>query len=107
VTYEATGAACVIAPELYGLPIGARYAIGMHAPGDEPAMFEPLPPVSELECVSLDAPWLDGGDGFIALQHGHVFALGASNAMKFGPLIGERLARSVIDGRVHPDLDPA
>jgi glycine/D-amino acid oxidase-like deaminating enzyme len=107
VTYEATGAACVIAPELYGLPIGARYAIGMHAPGDEPTMFASLSPVSELECVSLEAPWLDGGDGFIALQHGHVFALGASNAMKFGPLIGDRMARSVSDGKVHPDLDPA
>ena len=58
----------------------------MQTPGDEPAMFEPLTPVSELECVSLFAPWLDGGDGFIALQAGNVTALGASNAMKFGPL---------------------
>ena len=96
----------MIAPELYGLPIGERYAIGMHTPGDEPAMFEPLTPVSELECVSLFAPWLDGGDGFIALQAGNVMALGASNAMKFGPLIGDRLARSVIDGEVHEDLSP-
>ena len=106
VTYEARGSACVIAPELYGLPIGDRYAIGMHTPGDEPAMFESLAPVSELECVSLFAPWLDGGDGFIALQSGNVVGLGASNAMKFGPLIGDRLARSVLDGKVHEDLSP-
>ncbi|HEX6026351.1 MAG TPA: FAD-dependent oxidoreductase [Solirubrobacter sp.] len=106
VIYEASGDACVIAPELYGLPIGSRYGIGMHAPGDEPTMFEPLTPISEMECVSLFAPWLDGGDGFIALQHGNVFVLGASNAMKFGPLIGDRLARSVIEGAVHPDLAP-
>ena len=26
--------------------------------------------------------------------------------MKFGPLIGDRLARSVLDGAVHPDLSP-
>ena len=106
VTYDARGAACVIAPELYGLPVAGRYAIGMQTPGDEPTMFEPLTPVSELECVSLFAPWLDGGDGFIALQAGNVTALGASNAMKFGPLIGDRLARSVLDGAVHPDLSP-
>ena len=106
VTYEVSGAACVIAPELYGLPIGEQYAIGMDTPGDAPTMFEPLTPAGELECVSLYAPWLDGGDGFIALQHGNVFALGASNAMKFGPLIGDRLARSVIDGEIHADLSP-
>jgi glycine/D-amino acid oxidase-like deaminating enzyme len=104
VTYAARGGACVISPELYGLPIGEHYAIGMHTPRDEPTMFEPLTPISELECVSLYAPWLDGGDGFIALQSGHVIALGASNAMKFGPLIGDRLARSVIAGKVHDDL---
>ena len=106
VTYDVRGAACVIAPELYGLPIGDTYAIGMQTPGDEPTMFEPLTPVSELECVSLFAPWLDGGDGFIALQAGNVTALGASNAMKFGPLIGDRLAQSVLDGKVHEDLSP-
>ena len=32
-------------------------------------------------------------------------ALGASNAMKFGPLIGDRLARTALmDDGVHPDL---
>ena len=45
VTYDAgTQAPCVIAPELYGVPIGStgRYAIGMHDQGTAPAMV-PLP----------------------------------------------------------------
>jgi glycine/D-amino acid oxidase-like deaminating enzyme len=109
VTYEAppAAAACVISPELYGLPVGStgRYAIGMHAPGPTPAMFEGLVAVDELECVSLFAPWLDErGDGFLALQAGRVTAFEASNVMKFGPLAGDRLARSVLDGEVHSDL---
>ena len=108
VTYDAPRtAACVISPELYGLPVGStgRYAIGMHSLGDEPAMFDGLTPVSRLECVSLFAPWLDAhGDGFAAAQDGNVTAFHGSNLMKFGPLLGDRLARSVLDGRVHPDL---
>jgi sarcosine oxidase len=108
VTYEAgTSAACVISPELYGVPVGStgRYAIGMHQQGTTPAMFRELTPVAELECVSLAAPWLDErGDGFLALRAGRVLAFNASNVMKFGPLIGERLARSVLDCNVHPDL---
>jgi sarcosine oxidase len=109
VTYEAprTVAACVISPELYGLPVGStgRYAIGMHVPGETPAMFEGLVPVDQLECVSLSAPWLDErGDGFVALQAGRVIAFNASNVMKFGPLVGDRLARSVLEGEVHSDL---
>ncbi len=42
----------------------------------------------------------------MALRAGPVIALGASNAMKFGPLIGDRLARTALDGEggVHPDL---
>ena len=43
-------------------------------------LFPALAPVSELVCVSLFAPWLDGGDGFVALRAGRVIALGASNA---------------------------
>jgi sarcosine oxidase len=109
VTYEAprTDAACVISPELYGLPVGStgRYAIGMHVPGETPAMFEGLVAVDQLECVSLNAPWLDErGDGFVALQAGRVIAFNASNVMKFGPLVGDRLARSVLEGEVHSDL---
>jgi sarcosine oxidase len=107
VTYDAgTTAACVISPELYGLPIGStgRYAIGMHDQSTSPAML-PSPAVDRIECVSLAAPWLDDhGDGFLALQAGRVFAFNASNVMKFGPLIGDRLARSVLDGEIHPDL---
>jgi sarcosine oxidase len=107
VTYEAgTSAACLISPECYALPLGStgRYAIGMHEPGDTPSMFRDMPRVGEIECVSLFAPWLENGDGFVALRAGPVIALGASNAMKFGPLIGDRLARSVLAGELHPDL---
>ena len=96
VTYEAPrSAACVISPELYGLPVGStgRYAIGMHTLGAEPTRFAGLTPHSTLECVSLFAPWLDAhGDGFLALQEGRVTAFHGSNLMKFGPLLGDRLA---------------
>jgi hypothetical protein len=91
VTYEGTGA-CLISPECYAVPTREGYAIGMHEEGAPPTMFRDLKPVSRVECVSLFAPWLEHGDGFIALQAGRVTALGASNAMKFAPLIGERLA---------------
>jgi sarcosine oxidase len=108
VTYEAdTNAACLISPECYALPIGStgRYAIGMHELGDTPSMFRALASVDEIECVSLSAPWLENGDGFIALRAGKVIALGASNAMKFGPLLGDRLARSALEpDAVHDDL---
>lgn len=63
----------------------------MHEEGAEPTMFTGLKPISRVECVSLFAPWLDHGDGFITLRAGRVIALGASNAMKFAPLIGARL----------------
>jgi glycine/D-amino acid oxidase-like deaminating enzyme len=113
VTYEGGTGACLISPECYGLPIGStgRYAIGMHVPGTQatwvPEVFPALRPVDELECVSLEAPWLDGGDGFVALRAGRVLALGASNAFKFGPLIGDRLARSALEpAGVHADLTP-
>jgi hypothetical protein len=83
-----------------------RYAIGLHERGAPatwvPEVFPSLRPVDELECVSLTAPWLDHGDGFVTLRAGRVIALGASNAMKFGPLLGERLARSVLEP-VHGD----
>jgi glycine/D-amino acid oxidase-like deaminating enzyme len=105
VTYEAprAAAACVLAPELYGLPVGStgRYAIGMHDQSGTPSMFESLVAVGELECVSIYAPWLDErGDGFLALQTGRVTAFSGSNVMKFGPLLGDRLARSVLERRV-------
>ncbi len=91
VTYEGTGA-CLISPDCYALPTSEGYAIGMHEQGAQPTMFVGLKPLSRVECVSLFAPWLDHGDGFITLRAGRVIALGASNAMKFAPLIGARLA---------------
>ena len=104
VTYEPAGpAACFISPEAYGVPLGrtGRYAIGMHAPGTDAWVAEAFPQlraVGTIECVSLFAPWLDGhGDGFVELQAGRVIASGASNAMKFGPLIGERLAQLALN----------
>ena len=111
VTYDAPApAACVISPELYALPLGStgRFAVGMHDYRATPTMFDGLEPVGRMECVSLEAPWLDErGDGFLALRDGRVTAFGGSNLMKFGPLLGDRLARSVLDGAVHPDLTGA
>jgi glycine/D-amino acid oxidase-like deaminating enzyme len=107
VAYEAGGrSACLISPECYALPEGRTFAVGMHTPGDPPDMFVPLVKAGEIECVSLYAPWLDErGDGFTALRAGRVIALGASNAMKFGPLLGDRLARSALEpAGVHADL---
>lgn len=104
VTYEPAGpAACFISPEAYGVPLGrtGRYAIGMHEPGTDAWVAETFPhlrAVGTIECVSLFAPWLDGhGDGFVELQTGRVIASGASNAMKFGPVIGERLAQLALN----------
>src|SRR4051794_1888557 len=128
-------AACLIAPEAYGLPIGStgRFALGMRDDGDGlpldtvdagtaaaavrrqhaawvPEVFPRLDPepVDEVRCVALSAGWLDEtGDGFAAERSGPVIAFGASNVMKFGPLVGERLAETVLDEElgVHPDLE--
>jgi sarcosine oxidase len=120
--------ACLIAPECYALPLGTtgRWALGMrdadrpyaswsddeaaawtgaqHA-GWVPDVFPGLRAGEEIRCVSLHADWLEEGDGFRAFRAGPVIALGASNAMKFGPLIGDRLARTALaDDGVHPDL---
>ncbi|WP_028068030.1 NAD(P)/FAD-dependent oxidoreductase [Solirubrobacter soli] len=106
ITYElGTSAPCVISPELYGCPLGStgRYAIGMHDQGRHAAVS--LPAVGRVECVSPHAPWLDAhGDGFLALRRGRVTAFTGSNLMKFGPLIGDRLAVSVLSGEIHADL---
>jgi sarcosine oxidase len=106
-TYDAAVAAsCVISPELYGCPIGStgRFAVGMHDQDATPAM-RPAAVVDRVQCVSLFAPWLDAsGDGFLAQRVGRVTAFTGANLMKFGPLLGDRLARSVIDGAIHPDL---
>jgi hypothetical protein len=64
-------------------------------------------PIDEIRCVWLQADWLTAGeDGFTARRRGRVIALGASNAMKFGPLLGDRLAATALAGDewVHPDL---
>ena len=128
-------AACLIAPEAYGLPVGStgRFALGMRDEGEGlpldsvdadtaaaavrrqharwvPGTFSGLDPepVDEVRCVSLAAGWLDEtGDGFAAERSGPVVAFGASNVMKFGPLVGVRLAETVLDPArgVHPDLE--
>lgn len=73
-----------------------------HLPGVEPV------PVGEVRCVSPYAPWIDAhGDGFAAVRSARVVAFCGSNLMKFAPLLGDRLARTVRDeGEVHPDLRP-
>jgi glycine/D-amino acid oxidase-like deaminating enzyme len=137
-TYRAREpAACLIAPEAYGLPVGStgHWAIGMRDEGDGlpldevspadaaaaarrrhagwvPRVFDGLDPepTDEVRCVALAAGWLDdSGDGFSAQRFGPVIAFGASNVMKFGPLVGDRLAETVLDGDlgVHPDLERA
>jgi sarcosine oxidase len=128
-------AACLIAPEAYGLPVGStgRFALGMRDEGEGlplgevdadtaaaavhrqhggwvPEAFPGLDPepVDEVRCVALAAGWLDEtGDGFAAERSGPVIAFGASNVMKFGPLVGVRLAETVLDPErgVHPDLE--
>jgi hypothetical protein len=132
---ERRPAACLIAPEAYGLPVGStgRFALGMRDEGDGlpldgvdadsaaaaarrqhagwvPGAFPGLDPepADEVRCVALAAGWLDEtGDGFAAERSGPVIAFGASNVMKFGPLVGVRLASTVLDTErgVHPDLE--
>jgi glycine/D-amino acid oxidase-like deaminating enzyme len=127
--------ACLIAPEGYGLPVGStgRFALGMRDAGEGLPLatvdadtaaaaarrrhagwvgstFPGLAPepVDEVRCVALAAGWLDEtGDGFAAERSGPVIAFGASNVMKFGPLVGVRLAETVLDldHEVHPDLE--
>jgi glycine/D-amino acid oxidase-like deaminating enzyme len=89
--YPGTGA-CLISEHCYALPTRDGYGIGMHDPGAQPDLFDVGDPLGTVECISLFAPWLDHGDGFTTLSAGRVTALGASNAMKFAPLIGARLA---------------
>jgi hypothetical protein len=126
--------ACLITREGYGLPLGGsgRFGLGLGDPGapapyrttdadafaaatrEQHAAWLPrhLPgldpePVDEVRCVAVQAPWLDEHeDGFAARRAGRVVAFSGSNLMKFGPLLGDRLARTVLaeDG-VHPDLD--
>lgn len=103
-TYQganAVGAACLPAPEGYGLPLGntGRWAFGQEVPDPATvrALFPSLSPVDQVDCVTVSAPWLDsGGDGWKAAYGGSVVAFVGSNLMKFGPLLGELLAQDML-----------
>ncbi len=111
-TYEgadAVGAACLSAPEGYGLPLGStgRWAFGQEVPDPATigALFPSLSPVDHVDCVSVRAPWLDsGGDGWTVARRGRVIAFVGSNLMKFGPLLGELLARAARSGELPDEL---
>ena len=47
------------------------------------------------------------GDGWQAIRRGRVLAFMGANLMKFGPVLGDRLAGSVLAGDIHPDLAAA
>lgn len=104
-TYEgadAVGAACLSAPEGYGLPLGSTglWAFGQEVPDPETVrqLFPSLSAVGQVDCVTARAPWLDsGGDGWTAARRGSVVAFVGSNLMKFGPLLGELLAQAMLD----------
>jgi glycine/D-amino acid oxidase-like deaminating enzyme len=111
-TYEgadAVGAACLSAPEGYGLPLGStgRWAFGQDVPDPATvrALFPSLSPVGRVDCVTARAPWLDsGGDGWTAARRGRVVAFVGSNLMKFGPLLGELLAQAVLSDELPTEL---
>ncbi len=111
-TYEgadATGAACLSSPDGYGLPLGStgRWAFGQEVPDPATvrALFPSLFPVGQVDCVTARAPWLDaGGDGWTIGRRGRVVAFVGSNLMKFGPLLGELLAQSVLLGAPPSEL---
>jgi glycine/D-amino acid oxidase-like deaminating enzyme len=88
----------------FAAAVRAQHAawVPRHLPGLDPD------PIGEVRCVAVQAPWLDAhGDGFAALRRGAVIAFTGSNLMKFAPVLGDRLARTVLaeDG-VHEDLAP-
>jgi glycine/D-amino acid oxidase-like deaminating enzyme len=99
---DAVGAACLSAPEGYGLPLGSTgsWAFGQEVADPETvrALFPSLRPVDRVDCVSARASWLDsGGDGWTVARRGRVVGFVGSNLMKFGPLLGELLARAVLE----------
>lgn len=104
-TYEganATGAACLSAPEGYGLPIGStgRWAFGQDVadPVTVRRLFPTLTPVGQVDCVTARASWLDaGGDGSTLRRRGRVSGFVGANLMKFGPVLGDLLADFVLD----------
>src|SRR5262249_12040431 len=106
---DAVGAACLLAPEGYGLPLGStgRWAFGQEVP--DPAtvhtLFPSLSPVRQVDCVTLRAPGpASGGDGWMVARSGRVLAFVGSNLMKFGPLLGELLAQAVLTDELPSDL---
>ena len=106
---DAAGAACLSAPEGYGLPLGStgRWAFGQEVPNAASvrALFPSLTPVSQVDCVTVRAPWLDaGGDGWTVARRGRVVGFVGSNLMKFGPLLGELLAAAVLSDELPADL---
>ncbi|OBG37995.1 FAD-dependent oxidoreductase [Mycobacterium alsense] len=114
-TYEgsakntAAGAACLSAPEGYGLPLGStgRWAFGQEVPDPATvrALFPSLRPVDRVDCFTVRAPWLDsGGDGWTVARRGRVVAFVGSNLMKFGPLLGRLLASAVLSDELPGDL---
>jgi glycine/D-amino acid oxidase-like deaminating enzyme len=106
---DAVGAACLLAPEGYGLPLGStgRWAFGQEVPDPATvrALFPSLAPVGQVDCFTVRAPWLDsGGDGWAVARRGRVVAFVGSNLMKFGPLLGELLAQAVLSDEPPGDL---
>jgi hypothetical protein len=111
-TYEgadAVGAACLSAPEGYGLPLGStgRWAFGQEAPDSSTvrALFPSLSPLGQVDCFTVRAPWLDsGGDGWTVGRRGRAVAFVGSNLMKFGPLLGELLTEAVLSDELPGEL---
>ncbi len=111
-TYQgagAVGAPCISAAEGYGLPLGStgRWAFGQPVPDADivRALFPSLTPVAEVNCVTVRAPWLDaGGDGWTVARRGCVTAFVGANLMKFGPLLGELLADTVVNDAPPADV---
>ena len=98
---DAAGAACLSAPEGYGLPLGSsgRWAFGQDVPDPAGvrALFPSLTPVTQVDCVTVRAPWLDSGsDGWTVARRGRVVGFVGSNLMKFGPLLGDLLAQAAL-----------
>jgi sarcosine oxidase len=106
---DAVGAACLSAPEGYGLPLGSTglWAFGQQVPDPAGvrALFPSLSPVAHVDCVTVRAPWLDaGGDGWTVARRGRVVAFVGSNLMKFGPLLGDLLAQAMLNDELPADV---